>query len=97
MLVEKRFLLSTHCLIVLIFVPGFMKISQTISELLSGHDFVLKISKEHSSVKNDQLLVHIFNMLYERVDDVLVLIYSIFMWLYLFACIFSKLYLNEAF
>ena len=33
-----------------------------------------------------------FNMLYERVDDVMVLIYSInVMWLYLFACIFSKL------
>ena len=31
-----------------------------------------------------------FNMLYERVDDVLVLIYSInVIWLYLFACIFS--------
>ena len=33
-----------------------------------------------------------FNVLYERVDDVLVLIYSInVMWLYLFACIFSIL------
>ena len=34
----------------------------------------------------------IFNMLYGRVDDVLVLICSInVMWLYLFACIFSIL------
>ena len=34
----------------------------------------------------------VFSMLYERVDDVLVLIYSInAMWLFLFACIFSIL------
>ena len=33
-----------------------------------------------------------YSMLYERVDDVLVLIYSInVMWLYLFACYFSIL------
>ena len=37
-------------------------------------------------------IICIFNMLFERVDDVLVLTYSInAMWLYLFACIFSIL------
>ena len=37
-------------------------------------------------------IICIFRVLYERVDDVLVLIYSInVIWLYLFACIFSIL------
>ena len=37
-------------------------------------------------------IICMFNMLYERVDDVLVLIYSVnVMWLYPFACIFSIL------
>ena len=41
-----------------------MKISQRISELLSGHDFLVKFSKGHNSVKNvdrvTNLLVCIF-------------------------------------
>ena len=46
---------------------------------------------KHPRTLRDSIIC-IFCVLYERVDDVLVLIYSIsVIWLYLFACIFSIL------
>ena len=54
-------------------------------------NFVSLITSRRPKTPQDSIIC-IFNMLYERVDDVLVLVYSInVMWLYLFACIFSLL------
>ena len=48
----------------------------------------------HPKTLRDSIIC-IFNMLYERVDDVFVLVCSIIvMWLYLFACNFSILELS---
>ena len=49
--VALRFLFSAYCLMSLIFVPSFMKISLTVKKLLSGHDFHIKKSKGHNSAK----------------------------------------------
>ena len=47
-------------------------------------------SRHHRTLRDS--IICIFRMLYERADDVLVLIHSInVIWLYLFACIFSIL------
>ena len=71
--------------------------AHTVSLITPGHPKTPQDTPRHPRALRDGI-VCIFNMLYERVDDVLVLIYSInVMWLYLFACIFSILYLNEAF
>ena len=45
MLVKSQFLFSSHHPMVLIFVSSLVKISQRISELLSGHDFPTEIFK----------------------------------------------------
>ena len=56
-----------------------------------GYPGLLDRIPRHPRALRDNIIC-IFNMLYERVDDVMVPIYSInVMWLYLFACIFSIL------
>ena len=44
-----EFLMSAHCLMILYICTKFKKISQRVSELLSGH--ILKFTKGHKSIK----------------------------------------------
>ena len=37
---ELRFLVSVHCLMILIFIPAFMKISRRVSELLRRYEIM---------------------------------------------------------
>ena len=65
--------------------------STSVSLITPGHTKTPKNAPRHPRTLRCSIIC-IFNVLYESVDDVFVLIYSInVMWLYLFACIFSIL------
>ena len=68
-----------------------MQLANTIA-IIQGKSLNFGQSDYPKTPQDTQGIICIFSMLYERVDDVMVLIYSInAMWLYLFACIFGIL------